>query len=145
MLKMVYCVNSFKSPQRGESSENTQHAFKLQKIKEILIMPPDLALLSTLTGSNYPCFQLIFMVPKMFEPLDFDCIYFNLVMMKQRARTRARTRAQERERERERERDRERQRVKSDTLACLCKCYHVSFIPFTGFIPLSERCQPNCV
>ena len=38
-------------------------------------MPPDLALLSTLTGSNYPCLELIFMVPKVFEPLKFDCIH----------------------------------------------------------------------
>ena len=37
-------------------------------------MPPDLALLSTLNGSNYPCLGLIFMVPKVFEPLKFDCI-----------------------------------------------------------------------
>ena len=44
-----------------------------RKIKEILIMPPDLALLSTLIGSNYPCLELIFMVPKVFEPLKFDC------------------------------------------------------------------------
>ena len=36
-------------------------------------MPPDLALLSTLIGSNYPCLELIFMVPKVFEPLKFDC------------------------------------------------------------------------
>ena len=35
-------------------------------------MPPDLALLSILTGSNYPCLELIFMVPKVFEPLKFD-------------------------------------------------------------------------
>ena len=46
-----------------------------RKIKEILIMPPDLALLSTLTGSNYRCLELIFMVSKVFEPLKFDCIY----------------------------------------------------------------------
>ena len=45
-----------------------------RKIKEILIMPPDLALLSTLIGSYYPCLELIFMVPKVFEPLKFDCI-----------------------------------------------------------------------
>ena len=32
-------------------------------------MPADLALLSTLIGSNYPCLELIFMVPKVFEPL----------------------------------------------------------------------------
>ena len=36
-------------------------------------MPPDLVLLSTLIGSNYPCLELIFMVPKVFEPLKFDC------------------------------------------------------------------------
>ena len=42
-------------------------------IKEILISS-DLAPLSTLTGSNYPCLELIFMVPKVFEPLKFDCI-----------------------------------------------------------------------
>ena len=32
-------------------------------------MPPDLALLVTLTGSNYPCLELMFMVPKVLEPL----------------------------------------------------------------------------
>ena len=37
-------------------------------------MPPDLALLSTLIGSDYPCLKLIFMVPKVFEPLKFDCM-----------------------------------------------------------------------
>ena len=37
-------------------------------------MPPDLALSSTLISSNYPCLELIFMVPKVFEPLKFDCI-----------------------------------------------------------------------
>ena len=37
-------------------------------------MPPDLALLSTLIGSNYPCLKLIFMVPQVFEPLKFNCI-----------------------------------------------------------------------
>ena len=36
-------------------------------------MPPDLALLSTLTGWNYPGLELIFMVPKVFELLKFDC------------------------------------------------------------------------
>ena len=39
-------------------------------------MPPDLALLSTLIGSNYPCLELIFMVPKVFESLKFDCNLF---------------------------------------------------------------------
>ena len=37
-------------------------------------MSPDLALLSSLIGSNYPCLELIFMIPKAFEPLKFDCI-----------------------------------------------------------------------
>ena len=45
-----------------------------RKTKEILIIPPDLALLSTLIGSNYPCLEQVFMVPKVFEPLKFDCI-----------------------------------------------------------------------
>ena len=35
-----------------------------RKTKEILILPPDLVLLSTLIGSNYPCLELIFMVPR---------------------------------------------------------------------------------
>ena len=37
-------------------------------------MPPDLALLSIRSGWNYPCLELIFMVPKVFEPLRFDSI-----------------------------------------------------------------------
>ena len=37
-------------------------------------MPPDQVLLSTLNGSNYPCLELNFMVPTVFEPLKFDCI-----------------------------------------------------------------------
>ena len=46
-------------------------------------MPPDLVLLSTLIGPNYPCLELIFMVPKLFEPLKFDCIsIFLLVFVK---------------------------------------------------------------
>ena len=62
---------SLESPQGGDSNENTQHTFMLSKIKEILIIHPDLELLSTLIGSNYPCLELIFMVPKVFEPLKF--------------------------------------------------------------------------
>ena len=45
-----------------------------RKSKRSLFIPPDLALLSTLIGSNYPCLELIFMVSKVFEPLKFDCI-----------------------------------------------------------------------
>ena len=43
-----------------------------KKIKEIIIVLPDLALLSTLIGSNYRCLELIFIVPKVLEPLKFD-------------------------------------------------------------------------
>ena len=35
---------------------------------------PDLARCLTLSGSNYPCLKQFSMVPKMFEPLKFDCI-----------------------------------------------------------------------
>ena len=38
-------------------------------------MPPDLALLTILIGSNYPCLELVFMVPKVLEPLKFDSVY----------------------------------------------------------------------
>ena len=57
-----------------------------RKIKEILIMPSDLALLSTLIGSNSSCLELIFMVPKVFKPLKFDCTYYsknNLICLAQ--------------------------------------------------------------
>ena len=36
-------------------------------------MPPDLARGLTLISSNSPCLELIFMVPEVFEPLEFDC------------------------------------------------------------------------
>ena len=49
-----------------------------RKIKLILIMSPDLALFSTLNGSNYPCLELTLMVPKVFEPLKFYCLYMQV-------------------------------------------------------------------
>ena len=78
ILKTVYCVYSSESPQWGDSNENNNIPPCYRKTKEILIMPPNLVLLSTLTGSNYPCFEIIFMVPKVFEPLKFDSIFFYL-------------------------------------------------------------------
>ena len=36
-------------------------------------MPFDLAVSSTLIGSNYPCLKLIFMVQEVFETFKFDC------------------------------------------------------------------------
>ena len=81
MSKMVHCVYSLESPRRGNSNENTQYTFMLKKIeKNIPIMPPDLALLSTLIGLNYPYLELIFMVQKVFEPLKFYCIYSGLYL-----------------------------------------------------------------
>ena len=68
---MVYCVYSLAILMR---THNIPPCYK--QITEILIMPPGLALLSTLIDSNNPCLEIIFMVPKMFEPLKFDCIYF---------------------------------------------------------------------
>ena len=52
---------------------NTQYTFMLKKVGKISlgILPPDLALGLTLISSNYPCLELIFMVPKVFEPLKF--------------------------------------------------------------------------
>ena len=52
---------------------------KKKNRKDIPIIPPDLALLSTLIGSNYPCLELIFMVPKVFEPLKLYCITKNAI------------------------------------------------------------------
>ena len=39
-------------------------------------MPPDLTLWLTLISSNYPCLKHIFVVPKVFEPLKFYCIWW---------------------------------------------------------------------
>ena len=57
-------------------------------------MPPDLAPLSTLNGSNYPCLELIFMVPKVFEPLKFDCIMdpYKILRHEERQRSENQTR-----------------------------------------------------
>ena len=38
----------------------------------------------TLSGSNYPCLERISMVPKMFEPLRFDCSCFTTHIDKER-------------------------------------------------------------
>ena len=49
-------------------THNIPSCYKNQK--DPYIMPPDLALSSTLTSSNYPCLEL-----KVFEPLKFDYIF----------------------------------------------------------------------
>ena len=38
ILKMVYCVYSLESPRWGDSNENTQHTFILEKIEKIAIL-----------------------------------------------------------------------------------------------------------
>ena len=56
----------------------TQHTITLQKFEKIYLsylhFPPDLALYWTFCGLNYPCLEQNSMVPKMFEPLKFDCL-----------------------------------------------------------------------
>ena len=42
-------------------------------------MAHDMALWLILMSSNFPCLEHIFMVPKVFEPLKFDCIFHNEV------------------------------------------------------------------
>ena len=41
---------------------------------------PDLAPWLTFSGSNYLCLEQISVVPKMFEPLKFDCTYIETIM-----------------------------------------------------------------
>ena len=44
---------------------------------DIPIMPPSLALRLTLSSSNYPSLDRIFMVPKVFALLKYSCITLN--------------------------------------------------------------------
>ena len=47
---------------------------KMEKISlNYRCLLPELVPRLTLSGSNYPCLERISMVPKMFEPLRFDC------------------------------------------------------------------------
>ena len=74
----VYSVYSLESPHRGDSNVYTQHTIILLKIENTSLncryLFPELVLWLTLSGSNYPCLERSSMVPKMFEPLKFDCI-----------------------------------------------------------------------
>ena len=58
--------------------EHTIYHHVKENLKDTLIMPPDLPLWLTLISSIYPCLELIFMVPKVFEPLKFYCIWVHL-------------------------------------------------------------------
>ena len=55
--------------------KHTTYRHVKENRKDIHNMPPDLALRLTLISSNYPCLENICMVPKVFEPLKFYCIY----------------------------------------------------------------------
>ena len=59
------------------TSELIRNHYFIEDRKDIPIIPICLltALLLTLSGSDYPCLEQISMVPKMFEPLKFDCNY----------------------------------------------------------------------
>ena len=54
-------------------THNIHHVTENQK--DIPTEPLYLVLWLTLTSSNYPCLQHISMVPKVFEPLKFYCIF----------------------------------------------------------------------
>ena len=80
---IVCCVYSLELPHRGDSNEYTQHTIFVLKIEKISqnyrYLLPDLVPWLTLSGSNYPCLEWISMVPKMFEPLRFDCIWVRYI------------------------------------------------------------------
>ena len=70
------CVYLLESHHRGDSNKYTQHTIIIQKIEKTpQNLPPDLALWLTLSGSNYPCLEQIYMVSKILELLRFDCIW----------------------------------------------------------------------
>ena len=57
------------------STHNIHLKYILKRYPTIIsIVPPGVALIVTFRGSNYRCLEQIFMVPKGFEPLKFDCI-----------------------------------------------------------------------
>ena len=64
------------------STLNIQLLYGRSKIFPLIThhLLPELAPGLTLNGSNYPYLEQIFIVPKRFEPLRFDCIvsYFFL-------------------------------------------------------------------
>ena len=68
---------SLESLHQGDANEYTQHTIIVKKIEKTSLnyqhLLPDLAQLLTLSGSNYPYPEQVSVVPKMFEPLKFDC------------------------------------------------------------------------
>ena len=70
---------SLESPHRGDSNEYTPHTIIVTEINKKSLnyryLLPNQAPWLILSGSNYPCLEQFCMVPKMFEPSKFDCIY----------------------------------------------------------------------
>ena len=60
------------------SNEYTQHTIIVWKIEKTSLnyrqLPPDVAPSLTLSDLNYTYLEQVSMVPKIFEPLKFDCI-----------------------------------------------------------------------
>ena len=71
----VYSLESPESPPGGDSNEYTHHTIMVLRSTRHpkSFLPPDLALWSILSGSNYLCLELIFMLPQLSEPLKLDC------------------------------------------------------------------------
>ena len=72
MLYVLICTHW------GHSNEYTQYTIFVKKIEKIFpnyhYFLPNLAPWLTLSSSNNPYLEQIFMVPKMFDPLRFGCI-----------------------------------------------------------------------
>ena len=86
---IVCCVYSLESPHRGDSNEYTQHTIIVNKIEKIILnyryLLPELVSWLTLNGSKYLCLERISMVPKIFEPLRFDCTHISIIMASNRS------------------------------------------------------------
>ena len=74
-------MSSLESPHRGDSNEYIQHTIIVWKIQKISLNYRYLLPELVPCGSNYPCLERISMVPKMFEPLRFDCICISLKIL----------------------------------------------------------------
>ena len=75
---------SLESPHQINSNEYTQHTIIVQKVERISLnchLLPDLVPWLTLNCLNYPYLEHTSMVPKMFQPLKFDCINWLLASL----------------------------------------------------------------
>ena len=70
----ILCLHIRIASMRRFSCEHTIYLQVKENRKYIPTVPSDLTQGLTLISTNYPCLELIFMVPKVFKPLKFDCI-----------------------------------------------------------------------